>query len=85
MKATKDRRLSVSEYRFVHRDGSIVWVIGQAVPEINSHNEVVGYVGTITDITERKIAEEETKRSNTQLALSQKIAAIGYWELDLNP
>jgi PAS domain S-box-containing protein len=83
MKATRDRRLSVSEYRFVHRDGSIIWVIGQAVPEINSHNEVVGYVGTITDITERKIAEEETKRSNTQLALSQKIAAIGYWELDL--
>ncbi|MEO8765166.1 MAG: PAS domain S-box protein [Ginsengibacter sp.] len=84
MQATKHRKLSVSEYRFLRPDGSIAWVIGQAVPEINSHNQVIGYVGTITDITERKIAEEEIKRSNIQLALSQKIAHIGYWELDLN-
>ena len=83
VKATKDRMLSLSEYRFVHSDGSIVWVIGQAVPEVNSCNEVIGYVGTITNITERKLSEEKTKRSNTQLALSQKIAHIGYWEWDL--
>lgn len=84
VQATKDSRLSLSEYRFVHSDGSVTWVIGQAVPEINSQNHVIGYVGTITDITERKVSEEETKRSNIQLTLSQKIAHIGYWELDLN-
>ena len=32
---------------------------GQATPEINLENQIVGYVGTITDITERKKAEEE--------------------------
>ena len=84
IQATKDSRLSLSEYRFVHSDGAVTWVIGQAVPEINSQNQVIGYVGTITDITERKVSEEETKRSNIQLTLSQKIAHIGYWELDLN-
>jgi PAS domain-containing protein len=27
----------------------------------NSENQVVGYVGTITDITDRKLAEQELK------------------------
>jgi PAS domain S-box-containing protein len=51
-------KASTADYRFVHEDGSIVWVIGQAVPEHNAKNEVIGYVGTITDITERKKVEE---------------------------
>ncbi len=49
---------STADYRFVHKDGSEVWVIGQAVPEYNAKNEVIGYIGTITDITERKKVEE---------------------------
>ena len=49
---------SFEDYRFVHPDGSITWVIGQAVPELNSEDEVIGFVGTITDITERKKNED---------------------------
>jgi len=49
---------STADYRFVHDDGAVVWVIGQAVPEYDAKNEVIGYVGTITDITERKKVEE---------------------------
>ncbi|RKS92507.1 PAS domain S-box-containing protein [Flavobacterium limicola] len=48
---------SISEYRFVRTDGSIAWVMGQAIPEKNSKNETIGYIGTVTDITERKITE----------------------------
>ncbi|HEX9152714.1 MAG TPA: PAS domain S-box protein, partial [Flavobacterium sp.] len=54
--ATFNQEISRSEYRFVRPDGSISWVMGQAIPERNSKNEIVGYIGTITDITERKIA-----------------------------
>ncbi|MDR3573011.1 MAG: ATP-binding protein [Anaerolineaceae bacterium] len=50
--------ISTADYRFVHLDGSITSVIGQAVPEMNSDNQVVGFVGTITDITERKKIED---------------------------
>jgi PAS domain S-box-containing protein len=28
------------------------------VSEVNSENQIVGYVGTVTDITERKQAED---------------------------
>ncbi|WP_051929457.1 PAS domain S-box protein [Flavobacterium sp. 83] len=54
--ATYNQEISLSEYRFVRPDGSTAWVMGQAIPEKNTKNEIVGYVGTITDITDRKIA-----------------------------
>jgi PAS domain S-box-containing protein len=51
--------ISNSEYRFLHPDGSVVYVMGQAVPKYNSDYQMEGYVGTITDITERKKNEKE--------------------------
>jgi PAS domain-containing protein len=47
----------MSEYRFMRPDGKIAWVMGQSIPEVNSENQIVGYVGT--DITERKQAEDQ--------------------------
>ena len=61
--ATEKHEYSASEYRFVHPDGSITWVMGKAIPERNSNNEIIGFVGTTTDITERKKAEEEINRN----------------------
>ncbi|MES2806587.1 MAG: PAS domain S-box protein [Bacteroidota bacterium] len=57
-RASTNKETSLSEYRFVRPDGSIAWVMGQAIPEKNTRNEIVGYIGTITDITERKVAED---------------------------
>ncbi len=68
--AVKSQKLSFSSYRFAQPDGNIVWVLGQAIPETNAENEVVGYVGTITDITELKNAaqqKEEERRNNDAL------------------
>lgn len=57
---------SHSEYRFLKPDGAIVWVIGNAVPE-KIDNVVIGYIGTITDITERKSNEEAIYNLNSVL------------------
>ncbi len=57
--ATLARNSSLADYRFVHPDGSIAWVIGEAVPLKNEDGSVKGFLGTITDITERKKMEEE--------------------------
>jgi PAS domain S-box-containing protein len=62
-KATEIKELSTSEYRFVRPDGAVIWVLGQATPERNAGGEVVGYVGTVTDITEQKNAEERIIKS----------------------
>jgi PAS domain S-box-containing protein len=45
------------EYRLIKSDKSIVWVIGNIVPEF-FENGISGYIGTIIDITERKKAED---------------------------
>jgi len=44
-------------------------VMGQAVPEVNPQNQIIGYVGTITDITDRKRAEAALQASESQLSL----------------
>jgi PAS domain S-box-containing protein len=47
-------------------DGKIAWVMGQSIPELNSENQIVGYVGTVTDITERKQAEDRFLKKDSQ-------------------
>jgi diguanylate cyclase (GGDEF)-like protein/PAS domain S-box-containing protein len=47
-----------SQYRFQHRNGPIRWVIGLATPEYDNDRQFLGYVGTVTDITEIKRNED---------------------------
>ena len=60
---------SFTDYRFLHPDGTVSWVMGRATPEMNSENQIIGYVGTITDITERKQAEQRLHESEERLKL----------------
>jgi PAS domain S-box-containing protein len=53
------REVSKTEYRFIHPDGSITWVFGQAVPQNDKDGNFIGYIGTVTDITERKKMEAD--------------------------
>ena len=46
------------EYRFAHDDGSTVWVFGQAIPHYDDRQQLRGYVGTITDISDLKQAQK---------------------------
>ena len=75
--AARAGRTSAAEYRFVHPDGTIRWVAGQAVPERDGRGCVIGYVGVITDITEQKQAEEERKRLQEQLYHAQRMESVG--------
>lgn len=50
------------EYRFRHKDGRVVWVIGNVVPEYQDE-EIKGYIGTITDITGRRESETALRES----------------------
>jgi PAS domain S-box-containing protein len=67
--SAKSHRPSYADYRFIRPDGSLAWVMGQAVPEMGPHKQVKGYVGTITDITERKETEAALQASEQQLSL----------------
>lgn len=62
-RAIFDGLLMKEEHRLLRPDGSVLWVYGQAVPERNEAGEIIGVVGTLTDITERKLAEEALRES----------------------
>ena len=63
--ATKKRQSFLSEYRCQKPDGTVTWVVGQARAETDPQDKTLGYVGTITDITERVQAEEEIQRARS--------------------
>ncbi len=64
------------EYRYIARDGRVVWVQDETYVVQDEHGEpcVQGY---LLDITERKQAEEERDRLRDELHHSQKLDAIG--------
>jgi PAS domain S-box-containing protein len=64
---------SPAEYRLVRNDGTVVWVLGNAVPDF-SGGEFQGYVGTMTDITMVKETELEIQRKNEELILAKESA-----------
>ncbi|MBF0515948.1 MAG: PAS domain S-box protein [Nitrospirae bacterium] len=55
------------EHRIIHKNGQIKWVRNTPVPRYEGDGHLVAYDGLITDITERKLAEEEVKKNKEQL------------------
>ena len=65
--ATQNNQPFQLEYRFQRTDKQVTWVYGQAVAEQDVNGQVIGYVGTITDISDRKQAEAKQAQLLTQL------------------
>ena len=65
--AVAESRLFRLEYRFLRPDGLVNWVYGEALAEKNEQDEIVGFIGTITDITDRKEIEQQLQQLNRYL------------------
>ena len=62
-KAVKAQIPFASDYRFLRPDGRVVWVIAQALPDIDENGEFKGYIATVTDITDIKLAQQALQES----------------------
>ncbi|MBD1902984.1 PAS domain S-box protein [Trichocoleus sp. DQ-A3] len=82
--AAQGNRLFQSEYRYQHSDGSVTWVLGQAAPEIGENGETIGYVGTVTDISDRKQIEIALQESEMRLRRIVDSNIIGIFFGDLS-
>jgi PAS domain S-box-containing protein len=50
-----------SEHRFKRNDDTVVWAAVHAQPLKSGPDEIHGYVGTLADVTERKLSEEKIR------------------------
>jgi PAS domain S-box-containing protein len=55
---TRDGQPFATEFRYVLPDGSVLHVFSSAIPLAGADGEVTGYLGTVVDITQRRLAEE---------------------------
>jgi PAS domain S-box-containing protein len=67
--SAKEGRPFHMEYRFRSPAGVTTWVIGSARTVRDANGEVLGHVGTITDISDRKRMEEELRAARDELEL----------------
>jgi PAS domain S-box-containing protein len=71
-------------------DGEYRWFLVRGVPLRDARGKIVRWYGTLTDIEDRKHAEEalqsisrDLQDSKTKLEEAQRIAHVGYWVWDL--
>ena len=66
------------EFRFPHKAGEILWILSRGkVVDYDTNGKPLRLIGTHTDISEHKRAEEERIRLKNQLHQAQKIESIG--------
>ncbi len=71
-----------SEHRLRRPDGATAWVIGRALPEQGKEGEILGWVGALTDITQRKQAESALDQSERRFRSLIENAAEAFFLID---
>ena len=66
-----------SEYRCIAKDGRIVWIYDESVPQLDEQGAVVATRGFMLDITDRKTAEQEVGKRDELLRQAQRMEAVG--------
>ncbi len=76
------------EYRLRRRDGEYGWALDTGIPRFDDAGELLGYIGSVIDITERKTIEQERERVVDDLSRTIRLSEtfVGVLSHDLrNP
>ena len=66
-----------AEYRVVHPDGSVHWLLAKGRMFFDAEGKPARMVGFMHDVTQRRHAEEELRRMERQLRQAQRLEAMG--------
>lgn len=69
-------------YRIIRPSGTVRYIYGMTMVEKDESGVPVRLSGTLQDVTDIKTVEMAYRGSETRLKEVQKIARIGFWELD---
>jgi PAS domain S-box-containing protein len=76
-KSRREKSDFVQDYRIVLTDGTVKHIRGIGHPVLDETGNIIEYVGTDVDVTERKRAEEKLRRSEAFLAQGQTLSHTG--------
>src|SRR6185503_20990377 len=76
-RAVRERIDFVLDYRIVLTDGSTKYLQSLGHPVISESGELVEFVGTVIDATERKGAEEALREAQVELAHVTRVMTMG--------
>jgi len=77
------RPLELLDNTLVRKDGGLVTVETSGMPVFAEDGAFLGYTGIDRDVTARKWAEEQLRRSEQDLNRAQAVAQTGSWRLDV--
>ncbi len=83
-KAVQYRQQFMCEYRFFSKEQVTTWILGRAQAELNPTGKVLGFVGTITDITDQKLKEVSLAESRSLLETIIDTAPVRIFWKDKN-
>lgn len=65
LKSAERGRNFHDEYRYVCRNGDIKYMVGHAAAKVDADGKIIGYIGTVMDITSQHIYREGLVKYNT--------------------
>lgn len=71
------------EYRLISPKGVVFWIDDRTTVERDAQGNITHFQGILVDISDRKQAQEKLRRSGEKLAIAQRIAKVGSWDLDI--
>jgi len=73
-----------SEARYLHKNGSVIWIkCAGEVAVWDKNGTPIRVTGCAIDITRQKVAEERLAKTENLLNLTNQVARVGGWEVDL--
>src|SRR5580704_13376660 len=82
-RAIRDKTDYDVEFRILVPGGGVKWIHTVGHPTLDACGEVVQFVGSSMDVTERKHAEQALRRSESYLAETQKLTHTGSWAVSV--
>lgn len=81
--AISGKKLFELEHRILLSDGTVGWANSRAIPVLNADGEILEWFGVASDITARKLSENERDKNYLLLQQSEEVANTGTWDYDL--